>query len=107
MMKLLLLVVMLGGAFFWGYCTGHQPGSPDILGIARDNYQKVSDSCATLKELEEKLQAANSQEKLGAQTGQDGQESAAGQDKMVSPAPVAQVPGVKVAGKTRRAAAQD
>ena len=71
LIKLLMLGMMLGGAFLWGYCTGHQPNSPDIIGIARDNYQKLSDDFAKLKGVEEKLSAANGQAKSGAQAGSD------------------------------------
>jgi hypothetical protein len=84
LIKLLMLCMMLGGAFFWGYCTGHQPGSPDIYGIARDNCQKLGDDFAKLKEAGEKALAANGQAKGITQAGQGG---TGGQDGAASPAP--------------------
>jgi hypothetical protein len=101
LIKLLMLCMILAGTFFWGYCTGHQPNSPDIYGIARDNYQKLSDECAKLKETLEKLQAANSQANPSAQGG------AGTQSEMASPPSVTPEETLKVAGKTRHGMAKD
>jgi hypothetical protein len=101
MMKLLLLAMMLGGAFFGGYCAGRQPDSPDILGIARDNYQKVSDTCAKLKEAGEKLWAASGQGKSDGQGVQEAPTGAGGQDGAVSPG--MRETAIKVAGAKSKA----
>lgn len=101
LIKLLMLCMMLGGAFCWGYCTGHQPNTPDIYGIARDNYQKLGDECAKLKDTLEKLQAANSNGKPSAQAGTGTQSETA------SPSAVTPDETLKVAGKTRHAMMKD
>jgi hypothetical protein len=40
-MKLLLVIILVGGAFFGGYHFGHREGSPDLTGWVQQAYPKV------------------------------------------------------------------
>jgi hypothetical protein len=40
-MKQLLVIILVGGAFFGGYHLGHREGSPDLTGWVHDTYPKV------------------------------------------------------------------
>ena len=50
-MKRLFLSILLLGVFFGGYCLGRRPGSPDVVGWARRNYQRASGLADTLKNM--------------------------------------------------------
>jgi hypothetical protein len=40
-MKLFLVTILVGGAFFGGYHFGHKEGSPDLTGWVQQAYPKV------------------------------------------------------------------
>jgi hypothetical protein len=40
-MKLFLVTILVGGAFFGGYHLGHKDGSPDLTGWVQQAYPKI------------------------------------------------------------------
>ena len=44
-MRKLFVLILLAGAFFWGYQTGRRPGSPDLIPVAQDTYNQTADIC--------------------------------------------------------------